>query len=191
MYLAGCVSPVLSRFHVALFFPLQVADIKRVNNFLTEQDMYAVKTIRIPVKVHGIFTEQNKEPNAQTSRSADSPDVVAEPPDDGRDISEDPRDISQYFQEIDQNIEEATQTQELLGESYGSDGLQVAPLPRQKDSYLGADWGIRWWNAVLVMLLIGIVLPVFYIIYYEKASPFHSTNGTASQVNATKHFLKG
>ncbi|XP_077324110.1 lysM and putative peptidoglycan-binding domain-containing protein 4-like [Lithobates pipiens] len=175
---------------LALQYGCKVADIKRVNNFLTEQDMYAVKTIKIPVKVHGIFTEHNEVLDAQTSRSADSHDVVAEPPGDDGNGSEDHRDISQYFQEIDQNIEEASQTQELLGESYGSDCPQVTPVPRPKDSYLGADWGIRWWNAVLAMLLIGIVLPVFYIIYYERSSekPFHSANGTASQVNASTHF---
>lgn len=187
VFLERTVTEEDSLIKLALQYGCKVADIKRVNNFLTEQDMYAVKTIKIPVKVHGIFTEHNEEPNTQTSRSANSHDVVAEESDDGGDGSEDHRDISQYFQEIDQNIEEATQFQELLGEPYGSDCLQVTPLPRQKDSYLGADWGIRWWNAVLAMLLIGIVLPVFYIIYNEEKH-FHSANGTESQVNASTPF---
>ncbi|CAI9561513.1 unnamed protein product, partial [Staurois parvus] len=96
--------------------------------------MYAVKTIKIPVKMHGMFTERGEDPGAQTSANAH--DVVAEPPADGDVGSADNRDISQYFREIDQNIEEATQNQELLGEPFGSDSLQVTPIPRQKDSYL-------------------------------------------------------
>lgn len=31
----------------------------------------------------------------------------------------------------------------------------------------GADWGIKWWNAVVAMILIVIILPLFYLIYYK------------------------
>ncbi|XP_072258766.1 lysM and putative peptidoglycan-binding domain-containing protein 4 [Pyxicephalus adspersus] len=166
---------------LALQYGCKVADIKRVNNFLTEQDMYALKTIKIPVKVHGIFTEHNEEPDAQNSH-----DIVTMSPDDASVSSADNADITQYFQKIDQTIE-AAQNQELFNEPFGSGSLQVTLTPRQKDSYLGADWGIRWWNAVLVMLLIGIVLPVFYIIYYERAAdkPSLFGNGTHTQTNTS------
>ncbi|KAM5172243.1 lysM and putative peptidoglycan-binding domain-containing protein 4 [Mantella aurantiaca] len=170
---------------LALQYGCKVADIKRVNNFLTEQDMYALKTIKIPVKMHGIFTEHNEEASAQNSTSA-THECVTQLAEDVCASSADNMDITQYFQEIDQNIELATQNQERFSDSCS---LQVTPIQRQKDSYLGADWGIRWWNAVLVMLLIGIVLPVFYIIYYEKASEKSSpsVNDTLSQTNASTH----
>ncbi|XP_018415759.1 PREDICTED: lysM and putative peptidoglycan-binding domain-containing protein 4 [Nanorana parkeri] len=174
---------------LALQYGCKVADIKRANNFLTEQDMYAVKTIKIPVKVHGIFSEHNEEPSTQNSGSVNSHGIVTEPTEDASVLSTDKGDITQYFLEIDQNIEKAAQNQELFNESFGSGSPRGTPTPRQKDSYLGADWGIRWWNAVLVMLLIGIVLPVFYIIYYERASEKSSPsiNGTHSQLNASTH----
>lgn len=144
--------------------------------------MYALKTIKIPVKMHGIFTEHNQESVALNCSSV----IVTEPPEDAAVDASDHRDITQYFWEMDQKIEEATLNQDLLS---GSGGLQGTPRARQRDSYLGADWGIRWWNAVLVMLLIGIVLPVFYIIYYEKGSekPSLIANSTQSQTNVSFH----
>lgn len=37
----------------------------------------------------------------------------------------------------------------------------------KKDPYYGADWGMRWWTAVAIMLVVGIITPVFYLLYYE------------------------
>ncbi|XP_016317250.1 lysM and putative peptidoglycan-binding domain-containing protein 3-like [Sinocyclocheilus anshuiensis] len=49
---------------------------------------------------------------------------------------------------------------------------------QKKDPYYGADWGMRWWTAVAIMLVVGIVTPVFYLLYYEvlmKADVSHHT----------------
>ncbi|XP_075714361.1 lysM and putative peptidoglycan-binding domain-containing protein 4 [Rhinoderma darwinii] len=154
---------------LAIQYGCKVADIKRINNFLTEQDMYALKSIRIPVKVHGILTEQHEEPNVHKGRSADSIDVVIESGDEASVTPTENLDITKYFREIDRTIQTAAQSQELFSESLdlGTSSQQPSSILRHKDPNLGADWGIRWWNAVFIMLLIGIVLPVFYILYYE------------------------
>ncbi|XP_075063793.1 lysM and putative peptidoglycan-binding domain-containing protein 4 [Mixophyes fleayi] len=167
-------------YKLALQYGCKVADIKRVNNFLTEQDMYALKIIKIPVKVHGIFTEQHEQSKTHKGQFVCSEDIVSESV-----SSTENRDFTLYFQKIDQNIEAAAQTQDLLSESLdtGTDSLRVSPIPRHKDPTSGADCGIRWWNAVVIMLLIGIVLPVFYILYYEtRKSPekSHAANITST-----------
>ncbi|KAG8543498.1 hypothetical protein GDO81_006269 [Engystomops pustulosus] len=168
---------------LSLQYGCKVADIKRINNFLTEQDMYALKTIKIPVKVHSILTERHGEPKAHKGRSADSVDVVIESGDEASVTPTENGDLTRYFQEIDQNIEAAAQNQELFSESldFGSSSHLISSTLRQKEPNPGADWGIRWWNAVCIMLLIGIVLPVFYILYYEtwkgQEQP-HSANFT-------------
>ncbi|KAM4036575.1 lysM and putative peptidoglycan-binding domain-containing protein 4 isoform 1-T2 [Anomaloglossus baeobatrachus] len=155
---------------LALQYGCKVSDIKRINKLLTEQDVYALKTIKIPVKIHGFLTEQHKETNAQKGRSADSIDIVIESGDEASVTVTENRDVTQYFREIDQNIEAAAQNQELFSESLdlGTSSHHLSTSSRHKNPNLGADWGIRWWNAVFIMLLIGIVLPVFYILYYEK-----------------------
>ncbi|NXL75634.1 LYSM4 protein, partial [Leptocoma aspasia] len=105
---------------LALQYGCKVADIKRVNNFIREQDLYALKSIKIPVRPHGLLTES-------------------------------------------------------------AGALRPPPAgPAQP----GADCGIQWWNAVFIMLLIGIVLPVFYIIYFKtQGLVAHTSNMTNSNVS--------
>ena len=35
----------------------QVADLRRINKLYSDQDFYALKTIRVPVREHGLLTE--------------------------------------------------------------------------------------------------------------------------------------
>ncbi|XP_056425217.1 lysM and putative peptidoglycan-binding domain-containing protein 4 [Hyla sarda] len=180
---------------LALQYGCKVADIKRINNFLTEQDMYALKTIKIPVKVHSVLTERYEEASAQ-GPSEDSIDVVVESGDEASVTVTENRDITQYFREIDQNIEAAAQNQELFSESLdlGTSSHQLSSILAHKDPSLGADWGIRWWNAVFIMLLIGIVLPVFYILYYETwkgQEQLHSASAAVSAMPNTSRDLAG
>ncbi|XP_069841297.1 lysM and putative peptidoglycan-binding domain-containing protein 4 [Dendropsophus ebraccatus] len=181
---------------LALQYGCKVSDIKRINNFLTEQDMYALKTIKIPVKAHGILTERQEEPSAHRSRSSDSIDVVIESGDEAAVTLTENSDVTQYFREIDQKIEAAAQNQELFSESLdlGTSSHQLSSILRHKDPNLGADWGIRWWNAVFIMLLVGIVLPVFYILYYETwkgQDKLHSANVTFHTMPNTSRELAG
>lgn len=96
------------------------------------------------------------------------------------------RRLSEYFRDIDQSIQDAVQVEVQLNAEYGGDGPE-RPLPEaaKRDAGNGADCGIQWWNAVFIMLLIGIVLPVFYIIYFKtQGLVAHTTNTTASNVSA-------
>lgn len=40
-------------------FP-QVADLRRINKLYNDQDFYALKTIRVPIREHGLFTEASE-----------------------------------------------------------------------------------------------------------------------------------
>ncbi|NWY41113.1 LYSM4 protein, partial [Sylvia atricapilla] len=91
-----------------------------------------------------------------------------------------------YFRGIDQSIQDAAQVEVQLSAEYGGEGLERPPPEAGKrDAANGADCGIQWWNAVFIMLLIGIVLPVFYIIYFKtQGLAAHTANTTASNVSA-------
>ncbi|NXE60579.1 LYSM4 protein, partial [Calcarius ornatus] len=140
---------------LALQYGCKVADIKRVNNFIREQDLYALKSIKIP-----------PEPGAGGSAGG--------------------RRVSEYFRDIDQSIQDAVQVEVQLNAEYGGEGLE-RPLPeagKRDKAGNGADCGIQWWNAVFIMLLIGIVLPVFYIIYFKtQGLVAHTSNITNSNVS--------
>ncbi|EHA99795.1 LysM and putative peptidoglycan-binding domain-containing protein 4 [Heterocephalus glaber] len=156
----------------------KVADIKKVNNFIREQDLYALKSIKIPVKNHGLLTESHTELKPLPEPSSETRVTLAEPPGVDTQTSQ----LTDFFKGIDQNIERAVQSEIFLSESCCVDTpdqpLLAAPPQMPTD---GADCGIRWWNAVFIMLLIGIVLPVFYLVYFK----IQATGETPVSLNTT------
>ncbi|XP_005990190.1 lysM and putative peptidoglycan-binding domain-containing protein 4 [Latimeria chalumnae] len=177
---------------LALQYGCKVADIKQVNNLLKEQDLYALKSIKIPVKKHGILTESNKElkqPQIATTNSGRALTELSENSTTGWGIEN--TDLTEYFKGIDQDIGKLIQsTDEPKGElnEVLSSGLVNGPLlgtTTQKDRHHGADWGIQWWNAVLIMLLVGIILPIFYVVYFKIQENGISANPLNKTVFAT------
>ncbi|KAK6318249.1 hypothetical protein J4Q44_G00115400 [Coregonus suidteri] len=150
----------------------KVADIKRVNNLIQEQDIFALKSIKIPVKKHSLLIEANtalKEPEPGTSNSSTPP-----PQPQGKPTASSPgrpllQEYTDYLKEVDHDIERLIQTTNAQDEVF----LEAAERPRklgsrgQRLTSYGADWGIQWWNAVVAMILIGIILPVFYVVYFK------------------------
>ncbi|NXA50078.1 LYSM4 protein, partial [Nothocercus julius] len=162
---------------LALQYGCKVADIKRVNNFIREQDLYALKSIKIPVKSHGLLTEKGQElrPIRAASTLVDIPEAGA-----AAGSGAESRDLSDYFQGIDRSIEEAVQAEAQLNAEFRLEAPE-RPLLGKQGSSSGADCGIQWWNAVFVMLLIGVVLPVFYITYFktqETGAMAHNSSTT-------------
>ncbi|NWR48502.1 LYSM4 protein, partial [Regulus satrapa] len=81
-------------------------------------------------------------------------------------------------------ISDAVQVEVQLKAEHGGEGLERPPPEAGKrDPANGADCGIQWWNAVFIMLLIGIVLPVFYIIYFKTQGLVAHTFNVTSNVS--------
>ncbi|KAM6125184.1 lysM and putative peptidoglycan-binding domain-containing protein 4 [Phoenicopterus ruber ruber] len=178
---------------LALQYGCKVADIKRVNNFIREQDLYALKSIKIPVKTHGLLTENGRElrplPTAPSQTGLTLVDLPE--PDDGASSSAGGRHLSDYFKGIDKSIQDVVQAEVQLNAEYCVEGRE-RPLPESgKETSNGADCGIQWWNAVFIMLLIGIVLPVFYIIYFKtQGLVAHTSNTTLTSNTSTTDGLE-
>lgn len=170
---------------LALQYGCKVADIKKVNNFIREQDLYALKSIKIPVKNHGILTETHKELRPLLNSSSETRVTFEEQPDPDRaavNASASPSSLTDFFKGIDQSIEHAVQSEIFLSESYSIETSSQPLLPAPpKIPTNGADCGIQWWNAVFIMLLIGVVLPVFYLVYFK----IQATSETPSILNTT------
>ncbi|KAM9125884.1 lysM and putative peptidoglycan-binding domain-containing protein 4 isoform 1-T2 [Pangshura tecta] len=185
---------------LALQYGCKVADIKRVNNFICEQDLYALKSIKIPVKAHGVLTETSKElkpPQNAPSRAGMTLIELPEP-DDGATSSSsysESRYLTDYFKGIDQTIEDVVKSKVHLNTDYCIEAPNCPPSSSvgQKEPSNGADCGIQWWNAVFIMLLIGIVLPVFYIVYFktQQTGPTAHTSNTTFASNSSAHEVGG
>ncbi|XP_021062192.1 lysM and putative peptidoglycan-binding domain-containing protein 4 isoform X3 [Mus pahari] len=87
-----------------------------------------------------------------------------------------------FFKSIDENIERAVHSDVFHSDSCCVDAPDEPLLPvTQKPAADGADCGIPWWNAVFLMLLIGIGLPVFYLVYFK----IQATGEASNSLNAT------
>ncbi|XP_068954573.1 lysM and putative peptidoglycan-binding domain-containing protein 4 [Petaurus breviceps papuanus] len=177
---------------LALQYGCQVADIKKVNNFIREQDLYALKSIKIPVKNYGILTETRKELKPLQTTS-DSRLTFVEFPDSDTAATECAKSnqLTDFFKGIDQDIESAVQSEIYVNQDYCIETPDQPLLPiSQKTLTNGADCGIQWWNAVFIMLLIGIILPVFYVVYFkiqgagETTSSLNTTIGPNGSISA-------
>nr|XP_046207433.1 lysM and putative peptidoglycan-binding domain-containing protein 4-like [Oncorhynchus gorbuscha]XP_046207440.1 lysM and putative peptidoglycan-binding domain-containing protein 4-like [Oncorhynchus gorbuscha]XP_046207449.1 lysM and putative peptidoglycan-binding domain-containing protein 4-like [Oncorhynchus gorbuscha]XP_046207460.1 lysM and putative peptidoglycan-binding domain-containing protein 4-like [Oncorhynchus gorbuscha] len=157
---------------LALQYGCKVADIKRVNNLIQEQDIFALKSIKIPVKKHSLLTEANTELKVPDPGASNSATPLPQPQ--GKLTARFPGrphllEYTDYLKEVDHDIERLIQTTNAQDEVF----LEAAERPEklgsrgQRLTSYGADWGIQWWNAVVAMLLIGIILPVFYVVYIK------------------------
>ncbi|NXK27987.1 LYSM4 protein, partial [Arenaria interpres] len=179
---------------LALQYGCKVADIKRVNNFMREQDLYALKSIKIPVRPHGLLTENGAElrplppaPSRSGLTLVDFPE-----PEEAASSSADGGHLSDYFRGIDKSIRDAVRAEVQLNAEFCVETPErPLPEPGKRESGNGADCGIQWWNAVFIMLLIGIVLPVFYIIYFKtQGLVAHTSNATLTS-NISADGLEG
>lgn len=142
-----------------------------------------------------MLTEASKElkpPQNAPSQAGLTLIELPDEPDDGVTGSSctESRYLTDYFKGIDQNIEEAAQSKVHLNVDYCIETPNCPPSGSvgQKKPNNGADCGIQWWNAVFIMLVIGIVLPVFYIVYFktqQTGAAAHTSNTTfASNLSA-------
>lgn len=146
------------------------------------------------MKTHGLLTENGRElrplPTASSQTGLTLVDLPE--PDDGASSSAEGRHLSDYFKGIDKNIQDAVQAEVQLNAEFCVEAPE-RPRPesgKQKTSN-GADCGIQWWNAVFIMLLIGIVLPVFYIIYFKTQALVAHTSNTTLASNISTEGLEG
>ncbi|KAM9352371.1 lysM and putative peptidoglycan-binding domain-containing protein 4 [Symphorus nematophorus] len=153
---------------LALQYGCKVADIKRVNNLMQEQDLFALKSIKIPVQKHSFLTETYTDLSDPQEEMPHSSTTPAKPPDRARGQPH-LQEVTDFLMEVDHDIEKLIQTTNDQDEDFldNSEKRQWFGFRRQRLNGHGADWGIQWWNAVVAMLLIGIVLPLFYVIYFK------------------------
>ncbi|CAG5921426.1 lysM and putative peptidoglycan-binding domain-containing protein 3 [Menidia menidia] len=184
---------------IALQYHCSVADIKRANNLLTEQDFYALRSVKIPVRRFSVLTETHntgplKSASPPAVRGPHAASVASLPSESSTDSSSSTDSVEGFLLEKDKDIEQLVKStgpsRSSLNEVVSSLTLQQPLLgeeykpPQRKDPYYGADWGMRWWTAVAIMLVVGIVTPVFYLLYYEvlvKSDVSH--HGVPTQAN--------
>lgn len=176
---------------------------------MTEQDFFALRSVKIPVRRFSVLTEtHNTGPMKSASPSSarrlpQTSPVTSFPSESSTDSSSSADSVEGFLLEKDKDIERLVKStgpsRSSLNEVVSSLTLQQQqPLLREveykptqrKDPYYGADWGMRWSTAVAIMLVVGIVTPVFYLLYYEvlmKAEVSHHGSPTLGNLPHGEH----
>lgn len=182
---------------LALQYGCKVADIKRVNNLMQEQDLFALKSIKIPVKKHSMLTETYPGLSDSQEEMPYSSHKPVKPQDRAR-AQPHLQEVTDFLMEVDHDIEKLIQTTNDQDEDFldSSEKRQQFGSRGQRLTGHGADWGIQWWNAVVAMLLIGIVLPLFYVIYFKTkdngaALPTDASGASQSSTTSSNASLTG
>uniref|UniRef100_A0A8C9URM6 LysM and putative peptidoglycan-binding domain-containing protein 3 n=1 Tax=Spermophilus dauricus TaxID=99837 RepID=A0A8C9URM6_SPEDA len=164
---------------IALQYCCTVADIKRVNNLISDQDFFALRSVKIPVKKFSSLAETLYPPKG---RQASRPSSVQYAPEQqevlpANDCLSSSESAGSFLKEVDRDIEQIVKCTDTKKENLNEvvsalTAQQIRFEPdnkntQRKDPYYGADWGIGWWTAVVIMLIVGIITPVFYLLYYE------------------------
>lgn len=141
---------------------------------MQEQDLFALKSIKIPVQKHSFLTD----PSDHQEEITPSPTRPVKPRDRTRPQPQ-LKEVTDFLMEVDNDIEKliksANRQEDFLDEKPQRFGFRGQNLTSH-----GADWGIQWWNALVAMLLIGIVLPIFYVIYFKTKD-----NGAVSKTDGS------
>ncbi|XP_073534755.1 lysM and putative peptidoglycan-binding domain-containing protein 3 [Phyllobates terribilis] len=176
---------------IALQYCCTVADLKRANNLINEQDFFALRSLKIPVKRFSLLTETHFSPKGKISKTLSAQQVQEVADQDLHPALEtlSTETANSFLQEVDRDIEHIVRVTDMKKENLQevisalSQELHFETEPkvaRQKDPYHGADWGLGWWMAVVIMVIVGIITPVFYFLYYEvlnKEPPSNSSHG--------------
>ncbi|KAM9393606.1 lysM and putative peptidoglycan-binding domain-containing protein 3 isoform 1-T2 [Pholidichthys leucotaenia] len=186
---------------IALQYHCSVADIKRANNLLKEQDFFALRSVKIPVRRFSVLTETYSTGtlnSASPTGARHIPQVSQVPPlpsESSTDSISSTDSVEGFLLEKDKDIERLVKStgpsRSSLNEVVSSLTLQQQPLrgetgykpAQRKDPYYGADWGMRWWTAVAIMLVVGIITPVFYLLYYEVLVKADVSHGSSTIAN--------
>uniref|UniRef100_H2YN33 LysM domain-containing protein n=1 Tax=Ciona savignyi TaxID=51511 RepID=H2YN33_CIOSA len=185
VYLEREILPTDTLHSFALLYGCTMNDIKRANNLINEQDFYGLRTIKIPVKRHGLLTEPEEESKRRPVTtsiggkmdSADSAENISLL---SNSLSRvDKNDANKFLKKVDKEIRKTVRSSDVLERneileevvsSLGSVGYRPLPLPGAKDDCSGADWGVKWWVLLLGFLVVFFILAIGGYEYYHMAS---------------------
>ena len=159
---------------------------------ISEQDFYALKVVKVPIKRHGILSEslalsQTIVPNkrvppsfdtytANTDSDSDSEDatrkLLVKESGMKRNMSSQGKDAVDFLEKMDADINSivnsANNHDEGLDEVTTSLSHQLLmPTVQKKTMWNMTDCGIHWRGIVFCFIIVGIVIPLAYFFLYE------------------------
>lgn len=179
-----------------VIFLLQVAELKRINNLIKDQDFFALRVIKVPMKRYSLLTDLVNEENKEAANSAkltlnangfeSSHSQEANETDSSSEnelfvrtlsirdslLSDQGKQAASFLQRMDKDLKSIVNSTKSQKDSL-EDVVQtmtckrIYPLQQQSSWLNGYDCGMRWWSVLLAFIVFGFVAPLLYFIYLE------------------------
>ncbi|KAJ8717155.1 hypothetical protein PYW08_005554 [Mythimna loreyi] len=179
---------------IALRFYCSISELKRINHIHKDNEIFARRTIKVPVTPYSVLTElipsQHPEPVPSSSNNA-SHTVLQELLDTNQyngplnqnnvSINAPPKEVQCAidcnsvvmnstlapsvvpYMDSEQN-EQATEDTKLLPSN--KEKISVEAVVVKELTSHGADFGLKWFHLVCCMLILGVVIPLVYVMFY-------------------------
>ncbi|CAB3257084.1 unnamed protein product [Arctia plantaginis] len=196
---------------IALRFYCSISELKRINHIHKDNEIFARRTIKVPVTPYSVLTElipnQPQEPTPSTSANQTSNAVIQEllSTNNFKELLNPNKTTTNNIEEKDvqcsidcntvvmnsmvapsvvpytdsEQNEQATEDTQLLP---NKEKISVEAVVVKELTSHGADFGLKWFHLVCFMLILGVVIPLVYIMFYldkhehtvSDVSPLHS-----------------
>ncbi|XP_070542330.1 lysM and putative peptidoglycan-binding domain-containing protein 3-like [Ptychodera flava] len=171
----------------ALQYGVPVAELKRLNNLITEQDFYRLKSIKVPVKRFGLLTEIQEEERRRPNATApsESQSIYEDEEDEDsvfevrtlsiRDSLQENDEAREFLQNMDKDLEKIrkstrTEKSSLTEVTSILSARYIQPLSPPKPKLDGANCGFKWWTMVIIMFVVGVLTPLFYWVFKDRVN---------------------
>jgi len=162
VYIEREIQPEDTLLSFSIMYNCNVNELKKANNLTTEQDFFALRKIKIPVRRHGTLHEQNvtsQRNQIVTSQICDEEEpLIPETPEKIRKT----KDGSVFLKSVDREIENVQINNQVLQEvvsTLGSTGYRPLRVPSNQSS----RGNHSNWKCYLVVMLLFIALVVIII----------------------------
>ncbi|PSN41712.1 hypothetical protein C0J52_07768 [Blattella germanica] len=176
---------------LSLQFNCPIAELKRINNIHRDNEIFARRTIKVPMKVftnklvdvHTTSFNKTVERNEPSTSSTACPDTISKKTSPTRHIPiqiSPSEGLSSAIPEISSGKQSRTFLEDGVSENLDED-CSTNPLLAQEQtskdegknsmySCNGADWGISWFQLLICTLFLGCAGPILYVILITENS---------------------
>lgn len=157
----------------AIRYRVPVSQLKRLNNLQNDQDFYALKYCRVPVRRFGILHESPSSStivdlNEQSSINPSIPSTQTIQQDHRAFLNAMDHDLASMRTKVEQLIETPTTT--LIPDQPSVTMMSRSTKKTTNDLNCdGADCGCKFWHILLIILLIALLVPLVYIYIYLES----------------------
>jgi hypothetical protein len=153
----------------------QVSQLKRINNLQNDQDFYALKHCRVPVRRFGLLHESSSSPiivnlNDQLAVNSSLPTTHLSQQNHHAFLNAMDHDLASMRAKVEQLIETPATTL-IPDQPTRKMMIRSTIKPTSELSCDGADCGCKFWHIILAIILIALLIPLIYIYILLKSSP--------------------